>query len=440
MADLYERLREIRRTRKTDTGADQGFQIRDTSPGTGWARLGAGVYHRVRSLDLSPQAGNVRSGGVWCDLSPVLRCGESVFPVFLDVETSGLSGGAGSVAFLVGLGTLGRGCGDDAVFDARRVSIAVEQFFLSDLAAEPEFVRLLHQRIDRINSEVSRMGRYPVTYVTYNGASFDLPVLRSRAIMVRRVFPENDHLDLLPVTRRLYARRIGSCSLSAVERRVLSVHRENDIPGFEVPQRYLDFLRNGALPQLQPVLDHHYHDIANLAILAMNLNGVLSDPERALVQPEESLDPGYMQPDVPGLLRLLVERGGPAERTRAEQLLLRRVRESDPRYGSRIPPEEWRQLALLQMRVARRSGSWKTLLEVLQALYEVNATPDVAVDLAKQLEHKYRDYAGALRVVNEAGQRWGWTATLSHRAQRLNRRISRSRDRSARTAEPSDPS
>lgn len=449
MTDLYERLREIRRNRKPDDGMKKRTSIRDSSPGHGWDRLGEGVYRRVRRLPLPRAAGRVRSGGVWGALSSVLRCGESLTPVFLDVETSGLSGGAGSVAFLVGLGILeagdrsddpGRDGSDGSDGSDGTDSIAVEQFFLSDLAAESEYVYHLHRRIDRISSAIPPGDAAPLTYVTYNGASFDLPILRSRAIMVRQLFPEHAHLDLLPVTRRLYARTVGSCNLATVERSVLLLNREVDVPGIEVPQRYLEFLRTGERRHLQPVLEHHYQDIANLAILAMHLNGVLSSPDRTLGRSRETPDTEGILPDIPDLLRLLVERGGPEEQVRAEQLIARRVRETDPRYAAGSPREQWCRLAYLQARVARSRGAWEELLEVLRALYQVRATPEVAVDLAKQLEHKVRDYRGALEVVTEAGQRWGWTATLNHRAQRLNRRISRSRDRAARTAERNGPS
>ncbi|TVR69652.1 MAG: hypothetical protein EA427_07755 [Spirochaetaceae bacterium] len=403
MTDLYDRLRRIRE-RKSDGG---GRGVRDRSPGTDWDRACPGVYRRTRDMVLPARFGEqIDDHGGWIGISSLFRVGECLTPLFLDVETSGLSGGSGSVAFLVGLGRLRR--------REEGVLVRVEQFFLSDLGAESEFTALLHETIESAGGAGTPA---PPAYVTYNGAGFDLPVLRTRAILARRSFPEYLHLDLLPPTRRLYSPVIGSCRLTAVERRVLCLERENDIPGSEVPERYLRFIRTGQTRDLSPVMDHHLQDIAHLAFLGLHLNDtILRYPEQ-----DSREDRAGAGPDEAGLLRMLLERGSPGERVRAEEILYHRVYDKPPRDGV-----EWISIARLHALVARRRNDWNELCRTLQLIRGQGGTLQDAVDLAIQLEHRSRDYIAALSVVREAGEQFGWDAALRHREARLNRRINRS--------------
>lgn len=352
----------------------------------------------------------IDASGSWGPISPVLRCGERGTPLFLDVETSGLSAGSGSAAFLVGLGRLVRLDGDCLV--------RVEQYFLSDLGAEEEFTAHLHRAIRGEEGDEAGETRADQLYVTYNGASFDLPVLRTRAVLARRPFPEYGHLDLLPLTRRLYAPVIGACRLTLVERHVLGRERYNDIPGSEVPERYLHFLRTGQTEGLLQVLDHHFQDIANLVHLGLHLNDLVQHYRG----PSGEKTCGGVEPDEAALLRVLLERGDAADRDRASSTLRRRVHD-EAASGER--DERWLNLARLNAHYARRNRNWSELHRTLRAIREVGGTLRDAVDLAIQLEHRTRDYATALEVVREAGQRFGWDAALRHREARLNRRISR---------------
>ncbi len=457
--DLYERLRRIREhgnrrerpdlSEPTVHGASPvrhaGSRVGSHAPGPDWERLEDGVYRRRRSFAIphrwTPQ---IDRSGAWRNLSSVLRIDDPVRPLFLDVETSGLSAGSGSVAFLVGLGTFRRnelvsGAGADRP-DHEPVLLEVHQVFLSDLGAEAAYTGALHRLIERAAEAASS----PLLYVTYNGASFDLPVLRTRAIMNRRFFPEHHHLDLLPVTRRLFSSRLESCRLGTVERDVLQCRRDRDIPGSEVPERYLSFLRTGDVSGLQDVTDHHYYDIAHLALLGLRLNEILLAAGR---HESEVGDTGDVRDNLPeadryALIRLLLERGSPAERTSAKELLRHLV--WNGRNGGRAElvrrsgGERWLQLARLYARTVRREQRWSELRAILRAIWEHRGDAQDAVELAKQLEHRDRDFTEALRIVTDAGERRGWDEALQHRAHRLRRRIRRDVERGGPAVSGSD--
>lgn len=174
-------------------------------------------------------------------------------PLFFDTETTGLSGGAGTIAFLAGLGWF-----EDGGFRVR-------QWLLTGQASERLLLRELSAALDDASLLVS-----------YNGRTFDVPLMEMRWAFHRQPSPfdELPHFDMLPAARRLWSRREtaveggdASCSLSTLERDVLGFHRQGDVPGFEIPVRYFQFLRTGDHRLLDGVLDHHRHDIVSLAVL-----------------------------------------------------------------------------------------------------------------------------------------------------------------------------
>ncbi len=142
-------------------------------------------------------------------------------------------------------------------------ALRVEQLLLDDLDAEPA---LLERVADRVRAAGS--------LVTFNGRSFDLPLLRARFVMARVAPPpEPPHLDLLHVARRIYGARVERCTLTALERDVLGFARVGDVDGAEIPALYLRFLREGASarPLLAPVVTHNAWDLAALAALTGEL-------------------------------------------------------------------------------------------------------------------------------------------------------------------------
>jgi uncharacterized protein len=181
-------------------------------------------------------------------------------PVFFDIETTGLSGGAGTVAFLVGCGWFE----DD--------SFVVRQFLLVGPSGEKPLLSALAETF----ADASLL-------VTFNGRTFDVPFMETRWAFHRAAPPTDDllHFDVLPPARRLWSRRgltlaesapvleseSEGCSLTALERRVLGFHRHGDVPGFEIPARYFHFLRTGDASSIEGVLDHNRHDIVSLAVV-----------------------------------------------------------------------------------------------------------------------------------------------------------------------------
>jgi uncharacterized protein YprB with RNaseH-like and TPR domain len=203
--------------------------------------------------------------------------------LFLDTETTGLSGGTGTYAFLVGL----------AWWDAG--GLQVEQLFLRDFAEEHS---ILHE-------VARRLAERPVL-VTFNGKTFDWPLLENRFTMTRAIAVPRlaAHLDLVHPARALWRPRLGSVRLVDLERYVLDPvrlgwHRDDDVASTVIPQQYFDYLRGGPVEPLVAILRHNQMDLRGLAALFGKINALLADEQQIEV---ESLD-------LFGLSRFLQRRG-----------------------------------------------------------------------------------------------------------------------------------
>ena len=203
--------------------------------------------------------------------------------LFLDTETTGLAGGTGTYAFLIGL----------AWWDAG--ALQVEQFFMRDFGEEHA---ILHE-------VAARIAERPVL-VTFNGKAFDWPLLENRFTMTRSIAVPRlaAHLDLLHPARALWKLRLGSVRLVELERQVLDAarlgwHRQDDVLAALIPQHYFDYLRGGPAEPLAAVVRHNQMDLRGLAALVGKIDALLaSDEERDA----ESLD-------LFGLSRYLQRRG-----------------------------------------------------------------------------------------------------------------------------------
>ena len=177
--------------------------------------------------------------------------------VCLDTETTGLGSAAGTVVFLVGLGTW------------TNDSFVVEQLLLPDHPDEPALLAALTDAVPG--------GAW---LVTYNGRSFDWPLLSTRYRLHGDPPPALDgHLDLLPVARQLWKHRLDDARLATVEAGVVGVRRHDDLPGALIPARYLDYLRSGRPEPLSDVLRHNAQDVVSLGLLLAHLAHRLADPE-----------------------------------------------------------------------------------------------------------------------------------------------------------------
>ncbi len=166
---------------------------------------------------------------------------------FIDTETTGLAGGTGTYAFLVGIGRFV----DDG--------FTVNQYFMRDYDEEPAM-------LDAILDDL-RSARY---LVSFNGKCFDIPLLATRLRMNRRpaVVESLSHFDLLHPARRLWRQRCESCTLTNLEAVLLGHERDIDVPAFQIPQIYFDFTRGIGIRRIQPVLEHNVDDIVSLAMLS----------------------------------------------------------------------------------------------------------------------------------------------------------------------------
>lgn len=315
--------------------------------------------------------------------------------VFFDLETTGLSGGAGTYAFLVGCGWFD----DDGAFVTR-------QFMLARAGDERSLLMT-------VAAELSRAG----ALVTFNGKSFDAPLIETRYLFHRldwtgRRLP---HLDVLHPARRLWRRESGAldapspCSLVSLERQVLGVTRAGDVPGFEIPERYFRFVRSGDAAPLAAVLAHNRLDLLSLGGLTARLLHLLRVGPAAARDAQETLALG----------RLYARAG-------METQALAAYDEAAGKASGRCRVESLRALALA-LRRARRfdesAAAWGRLV----------ATPGCPRDIAREgnealaihHEHRVRDLrmarAFALSSLDET--RSGWNEAVRHRVSRIERKI-----------------
>jgi uncharacterized protein YprB with RNaseH-like and TPR domain len=343
-----------------------------------------------------------RSGGL-------LRTGESdAGPrlLFFDLETTGLSGGAGTYAFLVGFGVF-----DEDGFRTR-------QYFMRGYGEE----RAL---LDAIAEEASAGadGRPPVL-ITYNGRSFDVPLIETRYQLnrLRSPFGGLPHVDMLFPARRLWKRRVpraldapghpgfgaprvrtygamapdespGSCSLTAIERDILGLHREDDVPGWEIPSRYFGYARTGDASGLAAVFEHNRLDLLSLAAVA----GLILEMSR------EGADAARERHERLALGRLLesLDRFDEAERCYAAAAVDEGMPEQEVDRMARADALHW--LALNRRRLRRfqeAADAWRALSEI----------PGVDADLRREAlealaihhEHRVKDLETARAFALEA--------------------------------------
>ncbi|HUY98532.1 MAG TPA: ribonuclease H-like domain-containing protein [Verrucomicrobiae bacterium] len=301
---------------------------------------------------------------------------------YFDTETTGLAGGTGTVPFLYGWGRQVAG------------ALELEQWLLVDLGSEARLVERVLRRLAGATG-----------VVTFNGATFDLPLVRARAILNRReaLWRAPVHLDLLPLVRRFFGHRLSRCSLSEVERRVLETWRSDDLPGAEVPERYRSFLRDGGVGHLIPVLRHNQIDVGSLADLLVVLGRLASG---SVQEPADHL----------GLARFYEARGASASAHRTYATALRVV-----------PPPLDRAAARHHARLLRREGRPAEASSLWRLLWERWRDLEAAEALCVDLERRVGDLEAALRL-SEAAIEVAPPAVaerFAHRIWRLERRRAR---------------
>ena len=192
--------------------------------------------------------------------------------LFFDLETSGLSGGAGTLAFLAAFGRLIPA--GSANSKTARYKIHITQYLLLDYPGESNFVEML---LGEFNDNS--------TIVSYNGKSFDSQILKTRCLMNGMIPPEYRHADLLHSARRLWKTILPDCSQGTIETAILGIDRTGDIPGAMAPEIWFSFLRNGdgnAAAALLKIAEHNRRDITGLAAILRAMTRIAADPLAAM--------------------------------------------------------------------------------------------------------------------------------------------------------------
>ena len=340
---------------------------------------------------------------------PALQRDEMPRTIFIDLETTGLSGGAGTLAFLVGCGYFDLG------------AFQVRQFLLTSHAGE----RALLAAVADFFGETDLI-------VTYNGKTFDVPVMETRWTFHRMAMPLDGvpHFDMLHPARRLWKQRPdtqptggdeGGCRLSTLERVLFDVQRVGDVGGFEIPGRFFGFVRSGDARPLEPVLEHNRIDLVSLAAVTARAARLAREGHAACRDYAEALALGKI----------------------FEKAELSGRAEACYRYACASPESIVRADALYRLgvrlrrsrRFADAASVWRELIELTEPRSMRRGLPgqlrQVAVEaLAIHQEHRARDFAGARELAlasleESGGQR---AESVRHRLLRLDRKLARPGD------------
>lgn len=274
--------------------------------------------------------------------------------LFLDTETTGLSGGTGMMAFLIGAGR----------FDQGR--FVVEQWFLREPSEEPAMLCALRERIESASSIVS-----------FNGKAFDLPLLRARYVMNRLGVPSTPpHFDLVHVARRIYGDRMSQCRLVHLERDVLGFVREGDVHGSEIPSRYTAFLRHGDAEGLIPVVEHNLWDVIAMAALVGELAARVTGDDAS---------GRFEASDMAGLAKTALRAGD-------HSLAIAMAGEALDRAGLERDRATAVRAGTVAAKAHRKRGAHGQSKEALLSLLDhAPDDPWAHLELSKLYEHKYRD-------------------------------------------------
>src|SRR6266403_3016569 len=357
--------------------------------------------------------------------------------LLLDTETTGLAGGTGTYAFLVGL----------AWWDAG--GLQVEQFFMRDLDEEHSLLLELSER----------MSKRPVL-VTFNGKSFDWPLLETRYRMTRSIAActPKMHLDLLHPARQLWRPRLGSVRLKELERHVLGEEnralewsRHDDINSSRIPQLYFDYLRGGPAEPLAGVFRHNQMDLRGLAALAGKILALFDSGNGF---PDAAHHSAHDPLDLYGLSRLMQRRGAPA---RARELYETALRSGLPGHVERLAQRELAHLAKREQDYTRATSLWEELRQASTSakrkksavtLEDTQKALEAAIEAAEQLaiyyEHRAKQpqraaelTAHAIAELRSAQRDGGIAAARAQKIEaRLRRRLARLERHSATRTTP----
>jgi hypothetical protein len=349
----------------------------------GWEKLSDYLFRRVTPL---PPV----------DIRPLLSSHPILLPVgepaenllFYDLETSGLSGGAGTAVFLAGFLRLvpveNRG-GENTFFIPEAT-----QLFLADFPGERDFLEAIGELI-----------KPQSLYLSYNGKGFDRHLLASKFRLHALQLSMPRQLDLLYPARKFWKDRLPDCSLSTVEQEILGIWRELDIPGREIPDRYFSWLKSFDIEVMEPVFAHHLQDILSLLLLLRRFESMALSP----------CDCTAREKGVLGELRYHT-----GSRDDALKLLQLAWEEGNARAG---------RVAVLLL---KRMGYRGKAAELAGQMWEQKRSLFAGIELAKYYEHVEHNPTAALELVEAMLERRAFLSDrirkqLYHRRGRLIKRL-----------------
>ena len=322
-------------------------------------------HHKHGMMDISSLDGCISKAARMLAYQPPGDGVEFERIAFIDTETTGLSGGSGTCAFLVGVGY------------HTSEGFVVEQFLMNDFPAEPDMLRRVWDTLKGFD-----------VIASYNGRAFDIPILDARFLLngIRKRLSDFPQLDLLHTARRIWKHRLSSCSLTSIEEHVLGYTRVGDIEGWMIPQTFFEYLRSGDRTLLDPIIRHNQLDILSLACLAHMVFGALDVPHEARIS--HGLD--WF-----GLGTLF------EKHRRAEEA----VQCYDRAIASGIP-EKIKARCMMSLSLAhKREGNWDdavSLWEKSTSSKDNKHTLFALEELAKYYEHRRRDYPFAREFCRRA--------------------------------------
>ncbi|MGC9364451.1 MAG: ribonuclease H-like domain-containing protein [Fidelibacterota bacterium] len=327
------------------------------------------IFRAEFRYDLQEPYGNLDLGQIFslnAQLLPeIFQITDPVDPrrlLFIDTETTGLSGGTGTIAFMIGIGFL-----EEHYF-------TVQQYFITQLSHEEGMLGLLQKMIPNFKC-----------LVTYNGKAFDIPLLNARFILNRLppIPPETDHIDLLHPTRTFWKYSLDNCKLTTVENDLLGLFREDDIPGELIPDTYFDYLRSRRIDNIERIFYHNRFDIitmlANLILIIQAYQSIL---------PEQNPLTDYAK----------------ARLFNRKKDIARSIAHYEHVLNSEISLSRRQKTALELAALYKKSGSWEKAVTLWKNLLDDHYpfSPEPYRELAKYYEHRADDLKNAKAIVEAA--------------------------------------
>jgi len=250
-----------------------------------WTIAGFKLLKRKISFELKAKIPLSFSKSLALLVPDIRRLGRIPSPgelVFFDLETTGLSGGAGTIAFLAAFGRFAVSRENDVIEDTSpgKVRLDITQYLLLDYPGETDFIETAVKEFSvslMLSAKNNDASRLPVV-VSFNGKCFDSQILKTRCLMNGIMVPGYHHIDLLHPARRLWKNKLPDCSQATIEVSVLGIDRTGDVSGAMAPEIWFSYLKTGNNRELLSVCDHNARDITGLASLFLCLGEIAADP------------------------------------------------------------------------------------------------------------------------------------------------------------------